>query len=64
MKTRFSEKQIINILHQTETPDSAWAISGSTFHTWCKKFGVMEVPEVKRLSLIDGFWPRVTGTIA
>lgn len=29
------------------------AISDATFYTWRKKFGVMKVPEVKRLKSIE-----------
>jgi len=55
MKKRFSDEQIISILREAEAGVSArelclkHAISDATFHTWRKKFGGMEVPEVKRL---------------
>ena len=55
MKKRFSEEQLISILREAEAGVSArelcrkHAISDSTFYTWRKKFGDMEVPEVKRL---------------
>ncbi len=55
MKTRFSDEQIISILREAEAGVSAQelcrkhAISDATFYTWRKKFGGMEVPEVKRL---------------
>lgn len=56
MKKRFSDEQIISILREAEAGVSArelcrkHAISDATFYTWRKKFGGMEVPEVKRSS--------------
>ncbi len=55
MKKRFSDEQFISILRKAEAGVSArelcrkHAISDATFHTRCKKYGGMEVPEVKRL---------------
>jgi len=55
MKKRFSDEQIISILREAEAEVSArefcrkHAISDATFYTWRKKYGGMEVPEVKRL---------------
>jgi putative transposase len=55
MKKRFSDEQIICILREAEAGVSArelcrkHAISDATFYTWRKKYGGMEVPEVKRL---------------
>lgn len=55
MKKRFSDEQIISILREAEAGVSArelcrkHAISDATFYTWRRKFGGMEVPEVKRL---------------
>ena len=55
MKKRFSDEQIISILREAEAGVSArelcrkHAISDATFYTWRKKYGGMEVPEVKRL---------------
>ena len=55
MKTRFSDEQIISILREAEAGVSApqlcrkHAISDATFCTLRKKYGGMEVPEVKRL---------------
>ena len=55
MKKRFSDEQLISILREAEAGVSArelcrkHAISDATFYTWRKKFGGMEVPEVKRL---------------
>jgi len=58
MKKHFSDEQIISILREAEVGVSARelcrkkAISDATFYTWRKKFGGMEVPEVKRLNLL------------
>jgi transposase-like protein len=58
MKKRFSDEQIISILREAEAGVSArelcrkHAISDATFYTWRKKYGGMEVPEVKRLKLL------------
>ncbi len=55
MKKRFSDEQIISILREAEAGVSArelcrkHAIFDATFYTWRKKYGGMEVPEVKRL---------------
>jgi len=57
MKKHFSFQQIISILREAEAGVSArelcrkHAISYATFYTWRKKFGGMEVPEVKQLKL-------------
>jgi len=59
MKKRFSDEQIISILREAEAGVSArelfrkHAISDATFYTWRKKFGAMEIPEVKRLKLTE-----------
>jgi len=55
MKKRFSDEQIISILREAEARVLArkicrkHAVSDATFYTWRKKYGGMEVPEVKRL---------------
>ncbi|QHM94292.1 MULTISPECIES: IS3 family transposase [Kosakonia] len=59
MKKRFSDEQIIIILREAGADISArelcrkHAISDATFYTWRKKFGGMEVPEVKRLKSLE-----------
>ncbi|KGD78685.1 transposase [Pantoea vagans] len=55
MKTRFSDEQIISILREAEAGVLArelcrkHAMSEATFYTWRKKFGGMDISEVKRL---------------
>jgi putative transposase len=57
MKKRFSDEQIISILREAEAGVSArelcrkHAISDATFYACRKKYGGMEVPELKRLKL-------------
>jgi len=59
MKNRFSYKQIISILREAEAGVSArefcrkQAITDATFYTWHKKYGGMEVPEVRRLKSFE-----------
>lgn len=59
MKKRISDQQIISILREAEAGVSArelcrkHAISDATFYTWRKKYGGMEVPEVKRLKSLE-----------
>ncbi|MCE2004233.1 IS3 family transposase [Enterobacter asburiae] len=59
MKKRFSDEQSISILREAEAGVSArelcrkHVISDATFYTWRKKFGDMEVPEVKRLKSLE-----------
>lgn len=55
MKKCFSDEQIISILRKAQAGVSArklcrkHAISEDTFYTWRKKYGGMEVPELKHL---------------
>ncbi len=57
MKKHFSDEQIISIFREAEAGVFArelcrkHTISDATFYTWGKKFGGMEVSEVKRLKL-------------
>jgi putative transposase len=56
MKKRFSDEQIISIIREAEAGVSAralcrkHAISDSTFYTWRKRYGGMEVWRCPRLS--------------
>ncbi len=61
MKKRFSDEQIISILSEAEAEAGVsarelrrkHAISDATFYTWRKKYGGMELPEVKRLKSLE-----------
>lgn len=59
MKKHPYGEQIISIFRETEAGVSArelcrkHAISDATFYTWRKKYGGMEVPEVKRLKSLE-----------
>ncbi|WP_426727713.1 IS3 family transposase [Enterobacter cloacae complex sp. 319F7] len=59
MKKRFSDEQIIENFREAEAGVPArelcrkHAISDATFYTWRKKYGGMEVPEVKRLKSLE-----------
>ncbi len=61
MKKRFSDEQIISILREAEAEAGVparelcrkHAISDATFYIWRKKYGGMEVPEVKRLKSLE-----------
>lgn len=70
MKKRFSDEQIINILREAEAGVSArelcrkYAISYATFYTWRKRFGVMELPEVKRLKSLEEENARLKNLLA
>ena len=58
-KSRFTEEQIVFALKQAELGTSVpevcrkLGISDATFYTWRKKYGGMEVPEVKRLKSLE-----------
>lgn len=68
MKKRFSDEQIISIFREGEAGMPAHelcrkhAISNATFYPWHKKYGGMEVPEVKRLKSLEEenarCWPK------
>lgn len=60
MKKRFSEEQIVRILRQAETAHQTVAevckqhgISEQTWYRWKKRFGQMEVPDVRRLRELE-----------
>ena len=58
-RSQFSEKQVIGILKEHQAGMSAGdlcrkhGISDATFYTWRKKFGGMEVSDVKRLKALE-----------
>jgi len=59
MKSRFSEEQIIGILHQHEAGVATSQlcrehnISAATFYKWKAKFGGLQVDEAKRLRQLE-----------
>jgi len=56
---RFSEEQIIRILHEAETLDNVrevcrqHTIAEQTLYRWRRQFGGMEVSEAKRLRTLE-----------
>jgi len=59
-KKRFSEEQIVRILRQAETANQTVAevckqqgIAEQTWYRWKKKFGQMNVPNVRRLRELE-----------
>ena len=59
-KKRYSEEQIVKILHEGERGDKtigdvsrSYGISENTFYNWRKKFGGMNVTDVRRLRELE-----------
>jgi len=59
-KKRFSEEQIVRMLRQAEITNQTVAqickthgICENTWYRWKKKFGQMEVPDVRRLRELE-----------
>jgi putative transposase len=58
-KKRFSESQIVSILHQQEAGKSVkdisreHGISDATFYNWKAKYGGMQVSDVKRMKDLE-----------
>jgi putative transposase len=58
-KTRFTEAQIVSILHQQEAGKSVkdisreHGISDATFYNWKAKYGGMQISDVKRMKDLE-----------
>jgi len=58
-KKRFSEAQIVSILHQQEAGKSVkdisreHGISDATFYNWKAKYGGMQISDVKRMKDLE-----------
>ncbi len=58
-KTRFTEAQIVSILHQQEAGKSVkdisreHGVSDATFYNWKAKYGGMQVSDVKRMKDLE-----------
>ena len=58
-KTRFTEAQIVSILHQQEAGRSVndisreHGISDATFYNWKAKYGGMQVSDVRRMKDLE-----------
>lgn len=58
-KTRFTEAQIVSILHQQEVGKSVkdisreHGISDATFYNWKAKYGGMQISDVKRMKDLE-----------
>ncbi len=69
-RSRFSEEQIIGILKEHQAGLSArelcrkHGISDATFYTWRKKYGGMEVSEVRRLKSLEAENARLKKLLA
>lgn len=58
-KKRFTETQIVSILHQQEAGKSVkdisreYGISDATFYNWKAKYGGMQISDVKRMKDLE-----------
>jgi len=58
-KTRFTETQIVSILHQQEAGKSVkdisreHGISDATFYNWKAKYGGLQISDVKRMKDLE-----------
>lgn len=68
--TRYSEEQIVRILGEVEGGRSIaetsrqYGVSEGTIHRWRKRFGGMELSEVKRLRELEAENARLKGIVA
>jgi len=59
MKKRFTEEQIIRLLHEAEGADKVrdvcrkHNVTEQTFYRWRSKFGGMDVSEIRRLKELE-----------
>ena len=69
-KARFSEEQIINILKEGEAGGKVselcrrHGISDATFYTWRKKYGGLEISEMRRLRQLEEENRRLKAIVA
>jgi putative transposase len=69
-KTRFTEAQIVSILHQQEVGKSVkdisreHGISDATFYNWKAKYGGMQISDVKRMKDLEDENSRLKRIVA
>lgn len=70
MKHRFSEEQIIRVLKRLEAGEQAkelgreLGVTMQTIYVWKKKFGGMEISDVRRLRELEGENARLKRLLA
>lgn len=68
-KARFTDEQMVNILHETDRDPLAQVakrhgVSEQTIYTWRKRFGGMSADEVKRLRQLESENARLKKLLA
>lgn len=69
-KSRFKEEQIVRVLRRLEAGETAkdlireLGISEQTLYTWKKKYGGMDVPELRKLKTQDEEIARLKRLVA
>lgn len=69
-KTRFTEEQMVAILHEQETGTTVedicrkHGISNQTFYAWKKKFGGMDATDVKKMRTLEDENARLKRIVA
>jgi putative transposase len=69
-KTRFTEAQIVSILHQQEAGKSVkdisreHGISDATFYNWKAKYGGLQISDVKRMKDLEDENSRLKRIVA